>query len=190
MKYKARVCLESPAAAAGAVEEGVGGVAGQGAEGDRAQVGEDLGNLGIVVAPAQALDRIRIDSIAMLGIMLGGQDRRGLGRVLRSKRISRTALSAEVFFSMGFFSFRSWKPSLGSSLQTVQSRLTGHTGGLLALRDRAAAAAGLSACAAARLSAAANNRAACGTHRTRRSNETVWRATTGGGGSRQDTAAS
>ena len=39
----------------------------------------------------------------------------------------RTAYSADAFFSMDSFSFRSLEPSLRSSAQSVQTRLTVHT---------------------------------------------------------------
>ena len=43
-------------------------------------------------------------------------------RVLR--RMSRTACSAESFFAMDSFSFRSPEPSLGSETESVKTRLT------------------------------------------------------------------
>ncbi len=49
-------------------------------------------------------------------------------RRLVLRRISRTAFSAEGFFSMGFLSFRSRKPSLTSQAQFVQTRLTASSG--------------------------------------------------------------
>ena len=50
-------------------------------------------------------------------------------RVLR--RISRTAFSADAFFSMDSLSLRSLEPSLRSPAHSVQTRLTAHTQQLL-----------------------------------------------------------
>ena len=70
---------------------GVHGVAGQAAERDRAHVGEDLGHLGVAVVLAQVLDRFRIELVELFRVVLGEQDRRGLGRVLGLQRLELLA---------------------------------------------------------------------------------------------------
>ncbi len=89
-----RQALEEGARAAmpaDAVEKGVHGVAGQAAERDCAHIGEDLGHLGVAVVRAQVRDRFRIEPVEMLRVVLGKQDRRGLGRALCLKRLDLMA---------------------------------------------------------------------------------------------------
>ena len=74
-----------------AAENGVHGVAGQAAERDGTNVGQDLGYLGLAVIPAQVSERCRIEPVEILRVVLSEQDGGCFGRVLGLQRLDLLA---------------------------------------------------------------------------------------------------